>query len=265
MSNITGKFKKRKKAIELINDINENPSAYLLIHYSCESFIDTPNGNTPRITSIAVRYFDTAQTKSFSIHKTAELESIPTMEIYNHYDQLERAMLDMFFDFVEHHKSHKWIHINMRDVNYGFEAINHRYSILGGKPFVISDNLKIDLPRVLIDKYGANYISHPRMENLYSRNKFTMINFLTGKEEALAFQNREYVKLHLSTLRKIDNLHNLLIRDYDGNLKTDFSIVKFYGLSPQGIFYLIQENWAFALISVIAVIFISLAIGKLFF
>lgn len=265
MSNISGKFKKRKRAIELIKNINENQSGYLLIHYSCESFIDTPNGNTPRITSIAVRYFDTAQTKSFSIHKTAELSKIPTIEIFNHYDKLERSMLDMFFDFVKHHKSHKWIHINMRDVNYGFEAINHRYSILGGEPFLISDNLKIGFPRILIDKYGADYISHPRLETLYKKNKFTMINFLSGSEEALAFQNREYVKLHLSTLRKIDNLHNLIIRDFDGNLKTDFSITKFYGTSPQGIFYLIQESWVFALLSAIVIIFLSLVIGKFLF
>ncbi|RNI33970.1 hypothetical protein EFY79_16810 [Hanamia caeni] len=264
MSNISNKFKKRKKAIELIKSINENPSGYLLIHYSCESFIDTPNGNTPRVTSIAVRYFDSAQTKSFSIHKMAELNNISTKDIYNHYDKLEREMLHSFFDFVKNHLSYKWIHINMRDINYGFEAIEHRYSVLGGEPITINDNLKIDFARILIDKYGTTYSSHPRFETLYKRNKLTMLNFLTGKEEALAFQNREYVKLHLSTLRKIDNLHNIVIRDYDGNLKTDFSFIKFYGYSPQGIFYLIQESWFFALLSVIAVIIISFIIGKLF-
>jgi len=38
-----------------------------VIHYSCESFYDRPNGASPRITSIAVRKLDSGQTLSFSI------------------------------------------------------------------------------------------------------------------------------------------------------------------------------------------------------
>lgn len=264
MSNISAKHQKRKKAIEQIKAINENSSGYLLIHYSCESFINTPDGNTPRITSIAVRFFDTAQTKSFSIHKTAELQKISVEEIYNHYDDLERKMLDQFFDFVSHHTSYKWIHINMRDVNFGFEAINHRYSVLGGNPITIHDNLKIDFPRLLIDKYGDNYIPHPRLENLYKRNGLTMINFLKGAEEAKAFENKEYVKLHLSTLRKIDNLHSIIIKDYEGTLKTDFSVINFYTLFPQGILYLIQEDWRFSVLAFLFSTLIAGLIGLLF-
>ena len=260
MSNISAKYKKRKQAIELVKNINENKSGYLIIHYSCESFIDTPNGNTPRITSIAVRFFDTAQTKSFSIHKTAELDGISVDEIYNHYDILEKKMLNDFFDFVSHHHTHKWIHANMRDINYGFEAINHRYSILHGTPAIINDNLKIDFPRLLIDKYGANYISHPRLENLYNLNKITMVNFLSGKEEAEAFNNREYVKLHLSTLRKVDNLHSVIQKDYEDTLKTNFSIIKFYGWTPQGLFYLIQEDWRFAFAAFILVTLLGIIV-----
>jgi hypothetical protein len=64
-----------------------------VIHYSCESFYDRPEGRSPRITSIAVRKLDTAQTLSFSIHRLAERRKIPFSDIEGHYDNLERAML----------------------------------------------------------------------------------------------------------------------------------------------------------------------------
>lgn len=41
-----------------------------IIHYSCESFYDRPEGRSPRITSIALRKLSSAQTTSFSIHQT---------------------------------------------------------------------------------------------------------------------------------------------------------------------------------------------------
>ena len=52
-----------------------------VIHYSCESFYDRPNGQSPRITSIAVRKLNSAQTRSFSIHQVAERRKVPSDEI----------------------------------------------------------------------------------------------------------------------------------------------------------------------------------------
>ncbi|MED3832376.1 hypothetical protein [Peribacillus frigoritolerans] len=71
---INHKVKKRKKALEIINELVNNAPHSLLIHYSCESFYNVPSGYTPRVTSIAVRYFNTAQTKSFAIHKIADMK-----------------------------------------------------------------------------------------------------------------------------------------------------------------------------------------------
>ena len=52
----------------------------------------------------------------------------------------------------------------MRDMNYGFKAIEHRYSVLGGEPYQIPDANKIDLARQLINCYGVDkfsiYINH---------------------------------------------------------------------------------------------------------
>jgi hypothetical protein len=35
-------------------------------------------------------------------------------------------------------------------MNYGFKAIEHRYSVLGGNPYKIPDEKKIDISRILI-------------------------------------------------------------------------------------------------------------------
>lgn len=60
------------KSTFLFKEIDKNPENHLIIHYSCESFYGIIDGHTPRITSIAVYAYATAQTDSFSIHKTAE-------------------------------------------------------------------------------------------------------------------------------------------------------------------------------------------------
>lgn len=248
MSDASVRYKKRQKAKEILKNIGEYPSDYLIIHYSCESFFDLPEGNTPRITSIAVRYVRNAQTKSFSIHKVAELKQIHPNQICQFYNELEKEMLADYFEFVSNHREHKWIHINMRNINYGFEAINHRFRVLGGTPIEISDNLKIDLARLLVDIYGKNYSPHPRLENLYNRNKITMSDFMTGGEEAEAFKNADYVSLHRSTLRKVDNMHNVINLANEEDLKTDLKIIEYYGITPSGLFCAAKENWIIALL-----------------
>src|SRR5437868_9293739 len=141
--------KRRETYRELLRAVEEAEHS-LVIHYSCEDFMNRPDGSTPRITSIAVRHQRSGQTESFSIHKTAEQQRIPYQEIAQNYDTLEKAMLDDFFGFVIAHQSHVWIHWNMRDINYGFAAVEHRYKVLGGNPTHVSDAKKIDLARALV-------------------------------------------------------------------------------------------------------------------
>ena len=123
---------RHNNARKLFSEIDLNPQNYLIIHYSCESFYDIKDGHTPRITSIAVYAYATAQTDSFSIHKVAEKSHIQISDIELHYDELEKKMLDEFFAYAKEHSNFFWIHWNMRDINYGFKAIEHRYSVLGG-------------------------------------------------------------------------------------------------------------------------------------
>ncbi|MBE3102869.1 MAG: hypothetical protein IMZ40_01375, partial [Bacilli bacterium] len=157
MANTQRKIKKRKRALSELDSLEETAAKVLFIHYSCESFYDIKDGRTARITSIAVRFFNTGQSESFSIHKTAEREK-RFSSIEDHYDELERLMLNDFFRFIKKHENYKWIHWNMRDIGFGFQAINHRYSVLGGKPTEILDENKFDLADKLKVIFGSNYI-----------------------------------------------------------------------------------------------------------
>lgn len=252
-------YEKHKSARKIFSDIDKNPSKYLIIHYSCESFYDIKDGHTPRVTSIAVYDYATAQTDSFSIHKMAEKLHVDINDIKSHYDELEKSMLDEFFEYSKEHKTYFWIHWNMRDMNYGFKAIEHRYSVLGGEPYKIPDSNKIDLARQLINCYGVGYAGHPRMEKLLEQNDIKAKDYLNGQQEAEAFANQEYVKLHMSTLRKVDVFANILNRAINNTLKVNSKWTEIYGMSIQGIINFCKDTWWIQLIWTV----FSLVLGAL--
>ncbi|CCQ74231.1 hypothetical protein [Magnetospira sp. QH-2] len=222
---------RQKQARSDLQELWQHPEQVSVIHYSCESFFDRPDGTSPRVTSIAVRNLKTAQTQSFSIHKYSELKGHSVDELEGHYDELEKEMLENFFALAKERKEHKWLHWNMRDENYGFHALELRLKILGGEPYVIQDANKYDLSRILIGIYGKAYSGHPRLESLRDKNKISSNNFKTGKEEADLFDQKNYVALHQSTLAKTDLLSNLCQLAFEGELKTNASWREVYGHS----------------------------------
>lgn len=256
MGNAIRRIQKRKKALSTVSELMTHPESVVVIHYSCESFYDRPDGSSPRITSIAVRNLATGQTVSFSIHQMAERQKVSRAELEQNYDHLEKLMLDEFYEYVRGHLTHKWLHWNMRDINYGFQAIAHRYRVLGGQPTEIHESNLVDLARLIAAIYGIGYIGHPRLEKLVEKNKISSKDFLTGANEAIAFDNQEYVKLHQSTLRKVDILANILERADNNSLKTNSTWKDLYGDYPEAIGEFLKEHW---LISIIA--FISAVIG----
>ncbi|SDY17826.1 hypothetical protein [Nitrosomonas sp. Nm33] len=259
------RLKNRRKASDRLSLLLKQREYVLVVHYSCESFYDRADGRTPRVTSIAVRNLASGQTQSFSIHKVAEQRHILLADIAGKYDDLEKAMLDEFFDFVRIHQNFTWMHWNMRDINYGFQAIEHRYTVLDGVPTRVEESRKSDLARELIAIYGVGYIGHPRLESLVEKNKITNRDFLVGAQEAAAFENKEFVKLHQSTLRKVDILANIAERAANDSLSTNATWRERYGFHPSVIVEVIKEHWVYSLLGLFALIF-SLARGwTLFF
>jgi hypothetical protein len=246
-------FERHGKARATLKRLFANPDRVSVIHYSCESFYNLPDGRSPRITSIAVRKLDNAQTESFSIHQVAEIRGggLKSADIEPHYNEYEKAMLDEFFAFLRNNGERTFVHWNMRDKNFGFRAIEHRYRVLGGDPYVVPDDRKIDLSRLLIDLYGVAYIGHPRLETLLEKNNIEALDFMTGAQEAAAFEEGKYVDLHRSTLRKVDVFCNLTQRAFDKTLKTNSTWKEAHGLSFQTLLYLAKKHWIYTAVIVL--------------
>lgn len=263
------KLEQRKNTLEKFNKISNSLEHVLLIHYSCESFFNIQDGRTPRITSIAIQNAKTSQTESFSIHKIAEIDHISVDEIKNHYDELEKKMLDEYFEYIQKRDQYTFVHWNMRDINYGFSAIEHRYQVLGGTPFKIADDKKIDLAIALIDIYSKKYSGHGefgRFYNLIKINDITDRGMLNGKQEAEAFENANYIALHQSTLRKVNCLSDVLYKTLDKSLVIEASFKDIYGVYPKAFVEYIKDHWIWSLIVIIVIIFgFSINVKKTFF
>ena len=243
---------KRNKARGILRELVGSPDNVVIVHYSCESFYDRVVASSPRITSIAVRDYSSGQTRSWSIHQVAE-EQHALDDLEQRYDDLEKGMLADYYRYVSENPNAKWVHWNMRDINYGFLALDHRYKVLGGEPRVIPEVKKYDLARILVDLYGVSYIGHPRLQRLVERNNITKKDFLTGAEEAEAFEAHKYVQLHQSTLRKVDVIAGIMERACDGSLKTNASWREIYGADIAGLYELVTDHWSWKVTSLVAV------------
>ena len=242
---------RQKAARSTIDKIFTDASNVWVIHYSCESFYEIHEGRSPRITSIALRKLDSAQTVSFSIHKVAEIKGFASSDISKQYDSLESEMLQDFYRQLRNYQQMQYIHWNMRDSSYGFQAIEHRFRVLGGKDdelYIVDDKNKTDLARMLIDIYGLGYIGHPRLEKLLKKNDISQLDFLTGAEEAKAFENKEFVALHRSTLRKVHAMANIAEHAHVRSLETNTNWWDMHGGRVQRVFNWFIEHpvWSFA-------------------
>ena len=224
--------KQQKAARVKLEALFQEPSTVSAIHYSCESFHDRPDGWSPRITSIAVANLATQQAESFSIHKLAERRQIQFSDIENYYNELELEMLRYFYSFLEQNHQTKFLHWNMRDDNYGFQAIDHRYRVLTGNEHPshrVPEGQKYDLAIILKDIYGPTYAPDPRMQKLLEINSAVPRGFLPGQDEALAFDNKEYHRLHQSSLAKVHAITTVAQMAFNRQLKTKTGIWQMHG------------------------------------
>ncbi len=243
---ISKRLVERAEGFDHLKEILKDKNKSVIIHYSCESFI-TSHGRTPRVTSICIRYLGTAHTKSFSIHLQAQFDKKDFNKLSDaDYDNIEKKMLDEFYEFAKKHKDFKWIHWNMRDSNYGFEAIANRYRILGGEHFEVDEDRRYDFPRILGKIYTYGYEENKpdgRLLNLANRNSITIVDALKGIEESTAFENKEYLKLHKSTLRKVDIIDSIIDLTYKDELIVNAKKKNIYGLTISGMIEIVKSNW----------------------
>lgn len=262
-------FGKHKAAISKFHDITDHPENYLTIHYSCESFLSTHGGyHSPRITSIAIYDLNSKQTHAYSLHLAAEELNISLDDISNtEYNKLEANMLSRYMEFLSQNKNKTFIHWNMRDTTYGFLAIEHRYSVLchlinqPNKLVEIPDTDKLNLSDLLSDAYGESYAKDPKMFNLVEQNAIKPKFFLTGKEEADAFEKHDFVLLHASTSSKVRIFAYIIDMAAEDTLKTKSTWKKKYGMSPQAIWEYAHSKWYTAILMGFFTLFIGGIIG----
>jgi hypothetical protein len=247
----------RREGLKKIEELKQKKARTVVIHYSCESFFNT-HGRTPRVTSIAIRNRDNQTTVVFSIHLMAQIKNRDIANLNNHdFDYLEKEMLKDFYTYLKKHQSYCWVHWNMRNANFGFEAIGNRFRILGGNPRIIEDQFRYDLPEILGLIHTYNFEKHNsptkgQLLNLCRRNKITSMDALKGKDEADAFDNRDFLKLHMSTIRKVEMIDRVLTLQEKKKIKVNAWIFQACGITPVGIIEIVRNNWIlFAIWSII--------------
>lgn len=200
-----------------------NSDRIYFVHYSCQNLSDDNEGYSPRITSIAVLHMSSDQMGSFSMHIIAEEMNISRDEIFDRYDEIEELMLRRFFAFAEAKRDKAlWIHWNMTNINYGFEALEHRYRILTNEePYHIDEANRFNLPAMIREKYGANYAKDPKMQSLMELNGGPHRDFLTGIEEVTAFKAKEFLKMHKSTIVKVYFFRSAFVKAVKNDLRTE--------------------------------------------
>lgn len=265
------RYVKHRRAVKMLNAIAQNPQNYIIIHYACESFYQTHGGHSARITSIAL--FDIAgqQTHSFSLHLAAEEMGVDLDAIEDSYDRVEHYMLKQYYEFLALCKNKKFIHWNMLDTNYGFLALEHRYLVLSetygeaDRLIRIPDNDKLNLAAIIRDKYGSNYADNPHMASIIELNNMRPHHFLSGAEEAKAFEEKDFVSLSFSTSSKVRAFARIIFHAANNSLKTKATFKEMYGISPQGIWECMKDKWEFSLVAWIATILLSAYAGNHFF
>lgn len=246
--------------MQSLNRIYAGQGTVRAIHYSCEGFDNTDEARSRKITTIGVYNFSNQETTSFSIVNVAEVLRIPREEVSDRFEEIERQILDDFYNMVKTTDTSLWVHWNMRDTYYGFSAIDHRARVLGLAPEPIDESRKVDLARVIRDLEGPQYLEHPRLENLLRKNDAIPRGFLNGAQEAKAFEDREFVKLHSSTLGKARAIWKLAELAASGDLQTDAKWLVRHGRRAKDIGSAIGDNWLYPILSLLIGV-VGIAVG----
>ena len=90
------------------------------------------------------------------------------------------------------------------------------------------------------------------MEALLAKNAFEPPDFLTGPQEAQAFENRDFVSLHQSTLRKVDVIANIAERTHNRHLKTNTTWWEMHGGRLRTVLNWLAENKLLAFVASVA-------------
>ena len=202
-----GVIKDRKAAVNNLKKITEDSSKVLFIHYSASrTFDDDDYGNiSPIITSIVIKSLDGQIDKQFAIHLEADKAHIPKDQIQDSYRELELRILKLYNNFAKRHLDCYWIHWDMKNIHFGFEAIKHRYE----KIFEdlsdycdIPSNKKKNLRSIIEGMYGEGFVNGADM--ICNSNNVEDSTFLSIDDESSQFESKNFFAVIKSVDLKVD-------------------------------------------------------------
>lgn len=216
---------RQQAARKQLADVVTHPLAYA-VHYACQGFYGSGQVETPRVVAIALRQVSTGQVTSFSVAQVAELNRIPAQAIPHAIDDIEWRILESYYAFVRTNRQARFIHWNMRDARFGFAAIEHRMTVLGGEPEVVHEQSRFDLAQLLLDIYGDQYVKPSgKMQALARLNHVNSPDLLVGAEEAHAIEEGRWRDVVTSTIGKVRIIAECSRRAHDGTLATEAGLV----------------------------------------
>ena len=151
----------RKRALEQLSFIQNNRSNTYFIHYACTSF---ESSYIPRIISISIRRLVDGQTHTFSIAQVMDTLKISLEDYEEKQDLIEKTILVDYNRFLKKVSTANFIHWNMRDAQYGFNALENKSKSYKIKPTIINDKFKFDFARILTLAYGRNPVNPLKLD-----------------------------------------------------------------------------------------------------
>jgi hypothetical protein len=170
-----------------ISFLEDNLHRVFAVHYACQRLTD-PSHGSPAVSCIAVHNLASGQVMTFDLDNCAD----------------EPSLLGKFFDFIDKNRDRFYIHWNMTNPRYGFPAIGSRYHELTGQNTDVLDHItQFDLDSLIEARFERHYIEHPKLANLSALNRYTMLDFKDGAEEARLFEQGRILDIKASTSRKV--------------------------------------------------------------
>lgn len=176
------------------------------IHYSCNGFY-CGGAVAPTICAIAMTNLKTMEKHIFALHNY--------MNEGKSLVDAERQLLNDFTNFFNKLKNPILIHWRMDDLEFGFKAILARCENYGIYDLSFSEtrNIKLD-----------NYF-YRGLQAALELYKCSSLDILSGKDEAICFNKRNFNAVKLSTVAKsvglVKLLNYALKNGIDFNMKDD--------------------------------------------
>ena len=172
------------------------------IHYSCDGFYDG-GAVAPTICCIAMYNIKTDRLITFSIDRGLKLG----LSLI----QSEEKLLRDFVDFCKQRRNLFFAHWNMNSLQYGFKAITARCENFGINMFNINECLNFNLDEV--SKYN--------LLDTFDCISYNSSSVLSGKQELICFNKRNYGLVRLSTEAKAIGISQLFKNYTNGEWLTE--------------------------------------------